>query len=190
MAARSVCCSGVRMTSGSVLRGIAARLLSMRLTRKHSGPAEGIATADAARSVKVTSPPERELDHLRRRRIEATTTRPSTSTHAARRLGGAGHGVEVVAPAAIGDGARIAPALDRLLAASRAAECLCSKRRRRSAAGGVRRSVPVRSFADWKEPLPGNMEADLVAHTAATSPRQLRAYPRPHGPLEGWSASP
>jgi len=37
--------------------------------------------------------------------------------------------------------------------------------RRRSAAGStIRRSVPVRTFADWKEPLPGFVEADLVSH--------------------------
>lgn len=29
---------------------------------------------------------------------------------------------------------------------------------------GVRRSIPVKTFADWKDPLPGFMEADLVAH--------------------------
>ena len=26
------------------------------------------------------------------------------------------------------------------------------------------RQVPVRTFADWEEPLPGDMEADLVSH--------------------------
>jgi hypothetical protein len=29
----------------------------------------------------------------------------------------------------------------------------------------VRRSIPVRTFADWKEPLPGFVEADLVSHS-------------------------
>ena len=28
----------------------------------------------------------------------------------------------------------------------------------------IRRRVPVRTFADWKEPLPGSMEMDLVGH--------------------------
>jgi hypothetical protein len=28
----------------------------------------------------------------------------------------------------------------------------------------VRRSVPVRTYADWNDPVPGFMEADLVAH--------------------------
>jgi Integrase core domain len=29
---------------------------------------------------------------------------------------------------------------------------------------GLRRLVPIRTFADWKDPLPGSMEMDLVAH--------------------------
>jgi hypothetical protein len=29
---------------------------------------------------------------------------------------------------------------------------------------GLRRLVPVRTFTDWKDPLPGSMEMDLVAH--------------------------
>jgi hypothetical protein len=41
-----------------------------------------------------------------------------------------------------------------------------SRRRRRSAtAAAVRRSVPVRTFADWKDPIPGFVEADLVSHS-------------------------
>jgi hypothetical protein len=28
----------------------------------------------------------------------------------------------------------------------------------------VQRNVPVRTFAEWEEPLPGDMEADLVSH--------------------------
>src|SRR5215475_1966722 len=28
----------------------------------------------------------------------------------------------------------------------------------------LRRSVPIRTFADWTEPLPGYMEMDLVLH--------------------------
>ncbi len=32
----------------------------------------------------------------------------------------------------------------------------------------MRRSVPVRTFADWKDPAPGFVEADLVAHGGAS----------------------
>ena len=28
----------------------------------------------------------------------------------------------------------------------------------------MQRNVPVRTFAEWEEPLPGDMEADLVSH--------------------------
>lgn len=55
-----------------------------------------------------------------------------------------------------------AATIDRMLAPTRA-----SVGRRRSPVGAkpaIRRSVPVRTFADWKDPAPGYMEADLVAH--------------------------
>jgi len=43
------------------------------------------------------------------------------------------------------------------------------KRRRAGAAVGIRRSVPVRTFADWNDPAPGFVEADLVAHSGPTA---------------------
>jgi hypothetical protein len=42
-------------------------------------------------------------------------------------------------------------------------------RRRAAPSAGVRRSVPVRTFADWNDPAPGFMEADLVAHSGPTA---------------------
>lgn len=42
-------------------------------------------------------------------------------------------------------------------------------RRRAAPSAGVRRSVPVRTFADWDDPAPGFMEADLVAHSGPTA---------------------
>jgi hypothetical protein len=44
-------------------------------------------------------------------------------------------------------------------------------RRRRHAApsAAVRRSVPVRTFADWHDPPPGFFEADLVAHSGPSA---------------------
>ena len=42
-------------------------------------------------------------------------------------------------------------------------------RRRASPSAGVRRSVPVRTFAGWDDPAPGFMEADLVAHSGPTA---------------------
>jgi len=42
-------------------------------------------------------------------------------------------------------------------------------RRRSASSAGVRRSVPVRTFAGWDDPAPGFMEADLVAHSGPTA---------------------
>jgi hypothetical protein len=42
-------------------------------------------------------------------------------------------------------------------------------RRRAVPSAGVRRSVPVRTFADRDDPAPGFMEADLVAHSGPTA---------------------
>ncbi len=55
-----------------------------------------------------------------------------------------------------------AATIDRLLAGTRAATG--ARQARRRPASAVRRSIPVRTFADWHEPLPGFMEADLVSH--------------------------
>ena len=55
-----------------------------------------------------------------------------------------------------------AATLDRLLRPTRAS--VSGQRVRRRAMPAVQRSVPVRTFADWEEPMPGDMEADLVSH--------------------------
>lgn len=55
-----------------------------------------------------------------------------------------------------------ASTIDRLLAPTR--EAVRGKRRRGRQASAARASVPVRTAGDWKEPPPGYMEADLVAH--------------------------
>lgn len=52
--------------------------------------------------------------------------------------------------------------IDRLLSPTRAS--VRGEARRPKTVPGVRRSVPVKTFADWKDPQPGFMEADLVAH--------------------------
>jgi hypothetical protein len=61
-----------------------------------------------------------------------------------------------------------AATIDRLLAETRSAT-RGGKPFRRAAAPGIRRQVPVRTFADWKEPQPGFMEADLVAHCGGSA---------------------
>jgi hypothetical protein len=55
-----------------------------------------------------------------------------------------------------------AATIDRMLTGARAATE--RRRRRPKATPGVRRSIPVRTFADWGEPEPGFVETDLVAH--------------------------
>ena len=56
-----------------------------------------------------------------------------------------------------------ASTIDRLLSEPRAG---ADGRPRRKSSGrpAIRRNIPVRTFADWNDPLPGFMEADLVAH--------------------------
>jgi hypothetical protein len=43
------------------------------------------------------------------------------------------------------------------------------RRRRAPPSAAIRRSVPVRTFSDWKDPAPGFVEADLVAHSGPSS---------------------
>lgn len=55
-----------------------------------------------------------------------------------------------------------AATLDRMLRPTRAS--VSGQRVRRRAVPAVQKNVPVRTFADWEESLPGDMEADLVSH--------------------------
>ena len=55
-----------------------------------------------------------------------------------------------------------AATIDRLLTKVR--ESACGARRKSGIATTLRRSIPVRTFADWHDPAPGYLEADLVAH--------------------------
>lgn len=43
------------------------------------------------------------------------------------------------------------------------------RKRRRHAAHSLRRSVPIRTSADWNDPAPGFVEADLVAHSGPSA---------------------
>jgi hypothetical protein len=54
-----------------------------------------------------------------------------------------------------------ASTIDRLLARTRES---AGSRRRRHSKPRVRQAIPVRTFADWDDPVPGFVEADLVAH--------------------------
>ena len=55
-----------------------------------------------------------------------------------------------------------AATIDRLLKDIRT---VANSRRRRKQPTALRRSVPIRTFADWNDPLPGFMEIDLVSHS-------------------------
>ncbi|MBY6059746.1 transposase family protein [Leisingera daeponensis] len=61
-----------------------------------------------------------------------------------------------------------AATIDRALAPVRSAAS-GGKRRRKAHSSAVRRSVPVRTYADWGDPAPGYMEADLVAHSGPSA---------------------
>ena len=43
------------------------------------------------------------------------------------------------------------------------------RQRRRPAAHALRRSIPIRTSADWNDPAPGFVEADLVAHSGPSA---------------------
>ena len=64
---------------------------------------------------------------------------------------------------------RISPAtIDRALHDIR--EAAGGRHRRRAApSAAIRRSVPIRTFADWHDPPPGFFEADLVAHSGPSA---------------------
>lgn len=56
-----------------------------------------------------------------------------------------------------------AATIDRALAAAR--QHIDGQRKRRQGVGAaIRRSIPVRTFADWRDPPPGFFEIDMVEH--------------------------
>ena len=61
-----------------------------------------------------------------------------------------------------------AATIDRLLIVRRA-KGNDRARRRSGVVPALRRSIPVRTFADWKDPLPGFVEADLVSHSGPSA---------------------
>ena len=56
-----------------------------------------------------------------------------------------------------------AATIDRILAATRA-HTDGQRKRRKGVGWAIRRSIPVRTFADWLDPPPGFFEIDMVEH--------------------------
>ena len=56
-----------------------------------------------------------------------------------------------------------AATIDRLLAVARA-HIDGQRKRRKGVGSAIRRSIPVRTFADWLDPPPGFFEIDMVEH--------------------------
>ena len=56
-----------------------------------------------------------------------------------------------------------AATIDRMLAATRS-HIDGQRKRRKGVGSAIRRSIPVRTFADWRDPPPGYFEIDMVEH--------------------------
>jgi hypothetical protein len=56
-----------------------------------------------------------------------------------------------------------AATIDRMLAGTRL-QIDGQRKRRKGVGAAIRRSIPVRTFADWADPLPGFFEMDMVEH--------------------------
>ena len=59
--------------------------------------------------------------------------------------------------------ARGAATIDRMLAATRS-HIDGQRKRRKGVGSAIRRSIPVRTFVDWRDPPPGYFEIDMVEH--------------------------
>jgi hypothetical protein len=60
-----------------------------------------------------------------------------------------------------------AATIDRLLGAARE-QALGGRKRRSGVGSAIRKSVPIRTFADWNDPPPGYFETDMVEHCGGT----------------------
>ena len=56
-----------------------------------------------------------------------------------------------------------AATIDRMLAGTRL-QIDGQRKRRKGVGAAIRRSIPVRTFADWRDPPPGFFEMDMVEH--------------------------
>lgn len=61
-----------------------------------------------------------------------------------------------------------AATIDRLLRDVREQAFAGQRRRAGGVGNAIRRAMPIRTFADWKDPLPGYLEVDFVEHCGGT----------------------
>lgn len=61
-----------------------------------------------------------------------------------------------------------AATIDRLLRDVREQAFAGQRRRAGGVGNAIRRAVPIRTFSDWKDPLPGYLEVDFVEHCGGT----------------------
>src|SRR3569623_2430329 len=61
-----------------------------------------------------------------------------------------------------------AATIDRLLRDVREQAFAGQRRRAGGVGNAIRRAVPIRTFSDWKAPLPGYLEVDFVEHCGGT----------------------
>ncbi|XUW93438.1 hypothetical protein OH764_33085 (plasmid) [Burkholderia sp. M6-3] len=61
-----------------------------------------------------------------------------------------------------------AATIDRLLRNVREQAFAGQRRRAGGVGNAIRRAVPIRTFADWKDPLPGHLQVDFVEHCGGT----------------------
>jgi hypothetical protein len=61
-----------------------------------------------------------------------------------------------------------AATIDRLLRDVRERAFAGQRRRAGGVGNAIRRAVPIRTFSDWKDPLPGYLEVDFVEHCGGT----------------------
>jgi len=79
-----------------------------------------------------------------------------------------------------------AATIDRVLAPVRAGAS-GGRRRRNAHSSAVRRSVPIRTFAGWNDPVPGYMEAVLVAHSGPSASGSFVQTPTLTDVATGWT---
>lgn len=103
------------------------------------------------------------------------------------------HGHLAMGPAIRAKILQVSPAtIDCALAAPRLHIVGQRKRRRKEVSSAIRRTVPVRTFGDWRDPPPGVFEIDMVEHCGGqkTDGDYVHSLVSPTSPAGGPIASP